>query len=311
MLLLKEKNMLRQIKRIVTEPKYIFIYALYIFAKFIPDRLYLKLLFRLKMGYWMDFDNPQTFNEKLQWLKLYNRRPEYTQMVDKYAAKEYVASIIGAEYIIPTLGVWDSVEDIDFDSLPNQFVLKCTHDSGGIVICTDKSQLNIEEAKSKLKKGLKRDYYPTSREWPYKNVPHRIIAEQYMVDESGYELKDYKFFCFDGVPKALFIASDRGNTTEETKFDFFDMDFHHLPFTNGHPNAVKPVLKPKGFEMMKILAAKLSQGMPHARIDFYDINGQIYFGEITFFHWGGVVPFEPIEWDYAFGSWLTLPEKQN
>ncbi|MBE6192965.1 MAG: glycosyl transferase [Rikenellaceae bacterium] len=303
--------MLRQIKRIVTEPKYIFIYALYIFAKFIPDRLYLKLLFRLKMGYWMDFDNPQTFNEKLQWLKLYNRRPEYTQMVDKYAAKEYVASIIGAEYIIPTLGVWDSVEDIDFDSLPNQFVLKCTHDSGGIVICTDKSQLNIEEAKSKLKKGLKRDYYPTSREWPYKNVPHRIIAEQYMVDESGYELKDYKFFCFDGVPKALFIASDRGNTTEETKFDFFDMDFHHLPFTNGHSNAVKPVLKPKGFEMMKILAAKLSQGMPHARIDFYNINGQIYFGEITFFHWGGIVPFDPEEWDYTFGSWITLPEKQK
>lgn len=303
-------RMFNKIKKAITQPRILGIYLLYKFAWLFSDRLYLKLMFRLQMGYWMDFDNPQTFNEKLQWLKLYNRRPEYTQMVDKYAVKEYVASIIGEQYIIPTLGVWDRVEDIDFDSLPNQFVLKCTHDSGGIVICTDKSQLDIAAAKAKLRAGLKRDYYPLSREWPYKGVPHRIIAEQYMVDESGYELKDYKFFCFSGQPKALFIASDRSHPTEETKFDFFDMEFNHLPFTNGHPNSTKPVLKPKGFDTMCTLAAKLSESMPHARIDFYDINGYIYFGEITFFHWGGIVPFYPMEWDYTFGSWLTLPEKR-
>ncbi len=277
-------------------------------APIFPDRLYLKMLFRLRMGYKLNLDNPRTFSEKLQWLKLYNRKPEYIQMVDKVGAKEYVAGIIGEEYIIPTLGVWDSVDEIDFKKLPNQFVLKCTHDSGGIVICTDKSKLNIKSARAKLKRGLKKNYYYQNREWPYKNVKPRIIAEQYMVDESGYELKDYKWFCFDGEPKALFVATDRGVKGEETKFDFFDADFNHLPFTNGHPNSPRPVLKPQGFENMKDLAAKLSQGQAHLRVDFYDINGKIYFGELTFYHWSGTTPFEPIEWDYKFGEWIKLPK---
>lgn len=272
-----------------------------------PDKLYLKMLFRLRMGYKLNLDNPQTFSEKLQWLKLYNRKPEHTRMVDKYEAKRYVADIIGEEYIIPTFGVWDSVDDIDFDALPNQFVLKCTHDSGGIVICKDKSSLDIKSAKQTLHKGLKRNFYSRNREWPYKNVTPRIIAEKYMVDESGYELKDYKFFCFDGEPKAMFIATDRGVEGVETKFDFFDMDFNHLPFTNGHPNATKPISKPIGFEEMKRLAGILSQGHPHVRIDFYDIYGKIYFGEITFFHWSGTKPFNPINWDYKFGDWIKLP----
>lgn len=280
-------------------------------APIIPDRLYLKWLFRLKMGKKLDLDNPRTFSEKLQWLKLYNRKPEYTQMVDKYEAKRYVAGIIGEEYIIPTLGVWDRVEDINFDQLPNQFVLKCTHDSGGIVICSDKSKLDINAAKKKLKRSLTRDFYAQNREWPYKNVKHRIIGEEYMVDESGYELKDYKWFCYNGEPKALFIATDRGLEGEETKFDFFDADFNHLPFTNGHPNSPRPVLKPQSFEKMKELAAKLSQGQPHLRVDFYDINGRIYFGELTFYHWSGMVPFEPEEWDYKFGEWIKLPHKSN
>lgn len=280
---------------------------LYRLAPIIPDKLYLKWMFKLKMGYKLDLDNPQTYSEKLQWLKLHNRKLEYTQMVDKVAAKEYVANIIGNEYIIPTIGVWTSVDDIDFDKLPNQFVLKCTHDSGGIVICPDKSKLNINVAKRKLKRGLKKNYYSQNREWPYKNVVPRIIGEQYMVDESGYELKDYKWFCFDGVPKALFIATDRGVEGEETKFDFFDADFNHLPITNGHPNANREILKPKGFDEMKRLAAKLSAGHPHIRVDFYDINGEIYFGELTFYHWSGTTPFEPIEWDYKFGEWINLP----
>ena len=275
-------------------------------ARIFPDELYLKLLFRLRMGYKLDLDNPQTFCEKLQWLKLHNRKSEYPQMVDKYDAKQYVANIIGEKYIIPTIGVWNRVEDIDFDKLPNQFVLKCTHDSGGIVICKDKSQLDINAAKKLLRRGLKKNYYWQNREWPYKNITPRIICEKYMVDESGYELKDYKWFCFDGVPKALFIATDRGVKGEETKFDFYDADFNHLPFTNGHPNASKEIKKPAGFELMKQLAAKLSQGQPHLRVDFYDINGEIYFGELTFYHWSGTMPFEPMEWDYKFGSWIKL-----
>lgn len=275
------------------------------------DEKYLKILFKLRIGKELNLDTPQTFSEKLQWLKLYNRKPEHTQMVDKVEAKKYVANLIGEEYIIPTLGVYDSVDEIDFDKLPNQFVLKCTHDSGGVVICSDKNKLNIIEAKKKLSQGLRCNYYYQNREYPYKNVKPRIIAEQYMVDESGYELKDYKFFCFNGEPKALFIATDRGSATEETKFDFFDMNFKHLPFTNGHPNSTKPINKPIGFDKMKELAAKLSQGEPHLRVDFYDINGQIYFGELTFFHWSGMMPFEPEEWDYTFGEWIKLPNKAS
>lgn len=274
-----------------------------------PDEIFLKIVFYLRMGYKLNLNNPRSYSEKLQWLKLHNRHPEYTQMVDKVAAKEYVASIIGNEYIIPTIAVYDSVEDIIWEDLPAQFVLKCSHDSGGIVICKDKEKLDIEKAKKKLARGLKQSYYQVNREYPYKDVPRKIICEEYREDESGYELKDYKWFCFDGKPQALFIASDRGSQTEETKFDFFDMDFNHLPFRNGHPNSAHEIKKPIGFEKMKELAAKLSQGIPQVRIDFYDINGHIYFGEITFFHWSGMMPFEPKEWDYTFGEWINLPKE--
>lgn len=203
----------------------------------LSDEQYLRLVFRIKIGRKLNINDPKTFNEKLNWLKLNDRRPEYTTMVDKYLVKDYVANLIGNEYIIPTLGVWDKFEEIDFDKLPDSFVLKCTHDSGGLVVCRDKSKLDLSAAKKIINNSLKRNYYLHGREWPYKDVKPRIIAEKYMVDESGYELKDYKFFCFDGIPKAMYIASDRNVSGEETKFDFFDMDFHHLPFTNGHPNA--------------------------------------------------------------------------
>lgn len=304
---------MQKVKRLINEiaknPRKLVVYLLLQIAPILSDRFFLKVLFRLRMGYKLNLNNPVTFNEKLQWLKLYNRKPEYTQMVDKVGAKEYVASIIGEEYIIPTIGVWDRVEDIDWETLPNQFVLKCTHDSGGIVICPDKTKLDISAAKRKLKRGLKRDFYSQNREWPYKDVKRRIIGEVYMVDESGYELKDYKWFCFDGVPKALYVATDRGVKGEEPKFNFFDADFNHLPFTNGHPNSHRPILKPQGFEKMKELAAKLSEGQPHLRVDFYDINGKIYFGELTFYHMSGTSPFEPVEWDYKFGEWIKLPFK--
>lgn len=271
------------------------------------DALYLKLLYKNRMKKKLDLTNPKTYNEKLQWLKLYNRKPEYTVMVDKYAVKGYVEKIIGKEYIIPTLGVWEHFDDIDFDKLPDQFVLKCTHDSGGLVICKDKESLDKEKAKKQIEHCLKRRYFLNTREWPYKDVKPQIIAEKYMVDESGYELKDYKFFTFDGKVKAMFIATDRGSESE-TCFDFYDCNFEHLPFKNGHPNAKKKIIKPENFDKMIELAEKLGKDIPHARIDFYNINGKIYFGEITFFHWSGLKPFEPEEWDYKFGSWIQLPE---
>ena len=275
----------------------------------IPDRQYLKMMYRKLIGKELNLDNPETFNEKLQWLKLYNRKPEYTKMVDKYEVKKYVADLIGEEYIIPTLGVWDRVEDIDFDALPNQFVLKCTHDSGGLVICRDKSTLDIPEAIKKLKRSLKRNFYWYGREWPYKNVKPRIIAEKYMEDDSYKELRDYKFFCFDGKVKLLFIATERSNKNSETKFDFFDTEYNHLNIRNGHPNSDKPVEKPQNFEKMKELSSVLSKGIPHVRVDFYEVNGKVKFGEMTFFHWSGLVPFEPEEWDHKIGSWIKLPEK--
>lgn len=202
----------------------------------IPDRLYLKLKFRQKMGKWPDLDNPKTFNEKLQWLKLHDRKPIYSTMVDKYEAKRYIADIIGEEYIIPTLGVWDRFEDIDFDALPNQFVLKCTHDSGGLVIVCDKSSMNLDAARKKINRSMKRNYYWHGREWAYKNVKPRIIAEQYMEDGNPGEkperidagLTDYKVHCFNGKPKLILVCKDRfsrGGMTE----DFFSDEWNHLP----------------------------------------------------------------------------------
>ena len=269
----------------------------------------MKLKYKANFEKKLNIKTPRTYNEKLQWLKLYDRKHEYTEMVDKYEVKKYVERRIGKEYIIPTLGVWDCVEDIDFSSLPNQFVLKCTHDSGGLIICNDKSKLNIEQAKSKLKKALKNKFYIYGREWPYKNVKPRIIAEKYMEDSTTGELRDYKFFCFNGVAKALFIATDRQKADEEVKFDFFNMEFEHLDFRQGHPNSKKQIFKPITFDLMKKMAEKLSEGIPQVRVDFYEVDGKMYFGEITFFHHNGLVPFEPEEWDLTFGSWINLPQK--
>ncbi len=275
------------------------------------DKLYLSIDYALRFKRCLNLDNPQSYNEKLQWLKLYDRNPRYIELVDKYAVKKYVSNLIGSDYVIPLLGVWNSPDEIDFEKLPNQFVLKCTHDSGGLIICRDKKKFNKEAAKKQLRNLLKNDFYFKTREWPYKKVPHRIIAEEYMVDESGYELKDYKFFCFNGVPKFCFIACDRDTPNEETKFNFYDMDFNLLPFTNGHPNSTEPLKKPIGFEQMKELAALMSKGIPHVRIDFYDINGHVYFGEYTFYHWSGFVPFEPETWDYKIGALISLPTNTN
>ena len=275
----------------------------------VDDETYLKIAYRIRMGKKLNLNPPVTFNEKLQWLKLHDRRPEYTTMVDKYEAKKWIAERIGEEYIIPTLGVWNHFDEIDFDTLPNQFVLKCTHDSGGLVICRDKKKLDKNEARKKIEKCLRHNYYWGLREWPYKNVRPRIIAEKYMEDSATNELRDYKFYAFRGVAKAMFIASNRQKG--ETAADCFDMDFKPLQFTWGYPNSKVQPQKPGNFEEMVKIAEKVTKDIPEARVDFYEVNGKTYFGEITFFDGSGMQRFNPDSWDETFGKWIKLPEKSG
>ena len=254
------------------------------------DRLFLQVKGRIKLGYKLNLDNPRSFNEKINWLKLNHKDESLTRLVDKYAVKEYVASIIGVEHVIPTLAVYDKAEDIDFDKLPQQFVLKCTHDSGGIVVCKDKNKLDKTKVVKMLHNALKRNFIALTREYPYKNVTPRIIAEQYMEDEYG-ELRDYKVFCSDGKPWMMFIASNR--QTGLANFNFYDMEFNLLPILNGHPKAPFQIDKPKSFDKM---------------FDFYEINGHLYFGELTFFHNSGLESIQPVEWDYKMGEYIHLPQ---
>ena len=290
-------------------PYLLFAYASRVFEfRGMSDATYLSLLYRAAMHKDLNLQDPRTFTEKLQWIKAYDHNPQYTVMVDKYAAKKWVAERIGEEHIVPTIGVWKRFDEIDFDTLPNCFVLKCTHDSHSAIICTDKQSFNKAAARRKLGKALKKNYYYEARQWPYKNVPPQIIAEAYLDDRSGEGLKDYKFFSFDGEPKVMYIAAGRSSGT--TTGDFFDMDFRHLDLAIDHEPAEVPPARPDTFEEMKRAAAILSEGIPSVRVDFYEYDGQFYFGEMTFFHCGGFVPFRPDSWDQAFGSWVKLP-KQN
>ena len=279
------------------------------FFFFLPDKLFLKWKFKILMGYKLDLNNPQTFNEKLQWLKLYDRKPTYTKMVDKYEAKEYVKNIIGEEHIIKTLGIYNSFEEIDFEKLPNQFVIKPTHTSGDVYICTDKSNINYKELENKIKKWLKRKYFYIHREWPYKNVERKIIAEKYMADNSNSsQLTDYKVYTFNGRAKMIMINKDRG---VDTKADYFDTDYQCLDFFWGYPHAEVKPQKPKCFDEMIELAEKLAKDTYELRVDFYEVNGQIYFGEMTFFDAAGFGKFEPNEWDKKIGDMLKLPMEEE
>lgn len=275
-------------------------------ARFVPDKWYVKLEYRCLMGKRLDLKNPQTFNEKLQWLKIYDRRPEYTTMVDKYAVKQYVADRIGAEYIIPTLGVWDRPELIEWDGLPDKFVLKCTHNSGGLVICKDKKKLDKDAAIKKLSGALERDYYLASREWPYKNVPRRIIAEQYLEDATIADLRDYKFFCFNGKMRVFKIDFDRQTGH---KANYFDRNGKLIPYGEKvfPPQKDKQLVIPQNFEEMIKVVEKLSEALPFGRIDFYNVNGKIYFGEITLFPAGGFGAFTDEIFDYELGGYIQLP----
>jgi hypothetical protein len=296
---------MNKIKKAISNPYWAFgVIIRKVFSKCLSDRLFIKLEYLSGMKKMPDLAHPTTYNEKLQWLKLNDIHPEYSDLVDKHLVKSYIAKRIGKEYLIPTLKVWNRVEDIDFDSLPNEFVLKTTHDSGGVVICRDKATFDREKAIKKLQKSLNTNYFYEHREYPYKNVVPRIIAEPLMVDESGYELKDYKFFVFNGKCKMLFVGTDRQT---DLCFDFFDPQFNHLPFVQGHPWAKKEIKKPASLAKMVEIAEILGEGFPHVRVDLYDINGKIYFGELTFFHFSGNVPFESAEWDKTIGDWLQLP----
>ena len=273
----------------------------------IPDKPYLKIMYHLNMGKKLNLDNPLTYNEKLQWLKLYDRNPAYTMMVDKYRVREYVAEKIGADHLIPLLGVWERAEDIDFDSLPDQFVLKCNHDSGSVIVCKDKSKLDKMGAVDKLRRALiPSKYYWIGREWPYKNVQPCVIAEKYMADDSGVELKDYKFMCFNGRHLCTFTVTERF-TKEGMKVTFFDKNWQKMPFERHYPASSQEIQKPKHYCDMVHWAELLSKNIPFARIDFYEADGKVYFGEITFFPGNGTEEFTPESWDRTLGDWLQLP----
>lgn len=297
-----------KILNVIKDPKRLYIRFLKKISKFLNDEFYIKVLYQLRMNRKLNLSNPRTFNEKLQWLKLNYKAPILTIMADKYEAKVYVQSIIGDKYIIPTIGIWDKFEDINFKELPNSFVLKTTHDQGGVVICKDLSTFDITKANVKLNKHLKSNLFDISREWPYKNIHPRIIAEKFMVDSKSGELKDYKFFCFNGEPKLLYVASGRQDKQNGLTFDYFDMDFNKLDITQAYGHSKNPIKKPETFDEMVFISKKLSEGLPHVRVDLYEINGKIYFGELTFFHHGGFVPFKPEYWDDILGSYITLPK---
>ena len=282
-------------------------FPLHLFDK-MDDERYLKIAYWCNTGKKLNLTNPKTYNEKVQWLKLYNRKNIFTTMVDKSTAKDYVSNIVGDECIIPTIGVWDSFDEIDFEKLPDKFVLKCTHDSGGLVICKDKANFDKEAARKKINKCLKVNYFYYSREWPYKNVKPRIIAEEYL-DALDSELVEYKMFCFDGEVKMVLVCKGSAHGGGRTN-DYCDTELNRLPFTCYYPNSKGNLEKPKELPELIKFAEVLSKDIPLLRVDTYLVNGKIYFGELTFFHNSGYYPIEPDEWDGKIGEWIKLPEKK-
>lgn len=267
------------------------------------DELFLKLYYRLAMAKWLDLDNPKTFTAKLQKLKLLNKGQDYSDKVDKFKVREIVTETIGAEYLIPILGAWDAFEDIDFSKLPHQFVLKTTHDSGTVIICTDKLSLDKNAARIKLTKALERNYFYLSREYPYRYAKPRIICEHYMFDAQQKELDDYKFFCFAGKAQFVEITTGKG---EHKQRGYYDVHLKPMPFTLG--NAINTPLteKVECFEEMLTVARQLSKDMTHIRIDLYVVNAKVYFGEFTFHHSGGIFEVSPPEWDLKLGEMISL-----
>lgn len=268
----------------------------------VPDELFLKISYHLKTKRNLDLNNPKTYSEKINWLKVYDHNPLYTTLVDKYEVRNYVKERIGEEYLFPLLGVWNNVNEIDFDKLPEKFVLKCTHDFGSVIIVEDKKLMNVRLIKKQLNAQLKYNFYYRGREWAYKNVKPRVIAEKFMEDGNK-RLIDYKFFCFNGRVEFMFIATGRGL---DLRFDFFTRDFKHINTTNGVPNADITPNKPESYEEMIIIAEKLANGINNVRVDLYDIDNKVYFSELTFYHNGGMVAFEPYEMDERLGKYFLM-----
>lgn len=297
-------NYLNKIIGVIKKPQKLAIHLSDNGHLFVPDDLYIKIQYSNYFGETLNLKSPKSFNEKLQWLKLYNRNPEYTQMVDKYEVRDYITDKIGNDYLIPLYGIWNNFDEIDFNALPNQFVLKTTHDSGGVIICKDKEQFDFEAAKRNINYWFSRNYYKIGREWPYKNVKPRIIAEKYMVDESGSELKDYKIFCFSGDPKLIqvdfnrFVAHKRNLYTKD--WDLVDVAFEYKSDPTKH------IEKPLNLEKMLELAHTLSEGIPFLRVDLYSIYDKIYFGELTLYPESGYGHFHPKSFDLEMGSWMPL-----
>jgi len=297
------------------DPAHFVAAVLYRINGLFPDEMYLRMVYRLECGRRLNLTVPQRYNEKLQWIKLYYHNPQYTLMADKIRAKEIAATVIGESHIIPTLGVWKRAEDIDWDSLPEKVVLKTNHDSGnsGVVVINTPEKRHDEAFRRKtikrLNASLRKDAFAEGREWPYKNIPRKVFAEQYVEDATTQDLRDYKFYCIDGKVVFLFVATERNIPGEIAKFDYFDRDFKPLDLKMVHPRSKNGVEKPVGFEQMVELAEQLSHGIPTVRIDLYAANGQIFFGEYTFFPSGGMAPFYPDEWDLRLGEMVKLPEK--
>ena len=270
--------------------------------------MYLILRYRARLGTWPNLKNPTSYNEKVQWLKLYDRKPEYVNMVDKYEAKKYIADKVGEQYVIPTYGIWNNFDEIDFERLPNRFVLKCTHTSGDVIVCLDKSKLDMDDARARITRNLQENYYWHSREWPYKNVQPRIIAEKYLYDADYPDdsIMDYKFLCFSGEPKLLYYAEEN---TDDPYSDIYDMDFNKLDMQFPEPNSPVVAEVPDCFEEMKDIARKLSENFAHLRVDFYYVEGHLYIGELTFYHCAGLSKIAPEHWNRTLGDWIELPKK--
>ena len=278
----------------------------------VSDKLFVKIQYRKRMKKKLNLKTPKTFTEKLQWLKVYDHNPNYTIMVDKYLVRDYINKKIGKEFLVPILGVYDNFSDIDFSKLPNKFVIKCNHDSGGIVICKSKKKLNVVSAREKIEKSLRRNYYYSNREWPYKNVKPKIIIEKYLEDKESHLIRDYKFFCFNGDPKFIYVSEGLEDHST-AKISFFDLDFKPMPFKRSDYSAFETIpKKPINLDLMIKFSKILSKDIPHIRVDFYEVNKKLYFGELTFFTCSGFIPFDPIEWDQKLGEMLKLPfEKEE
>ena len=300
--------MFKKIIRYTKDPYYALGYDLIKkHPRWMSDEYFIKVLWKMVMGYELDLKNPRTFNEKLQWLKLHDHNPLYTTLVDKYRVKQYVAERIGAEHVIPTLATYKSVEDIDLNELPDKFVLKCNHDSGSVIISRDKSTFDLNAAKQKLDTALHHNFYWDAREWSYKNVRPLIFAEKYMENRAGSSTKDlltYKFICVWGKPVIMYVTVKGDNVWE----NYYNMEFEPLNISRSFPRSFDPIDKPKSFGMMRDIAQELSKGFPQVRIDLYEVDGVVFFSEYTLYDWAGLMKFQPADWDDKLGNMISLPK---